>query len=78
MKHGTYSEAINAGFSPDQAGFFARMCIDTKSEIMCDVIDKIAGEKKYGTFSFRLKILFSFISGVLIGVGNGLVFGGYL
>ena len=34
MKHGTYTEAVQAGFTPDQAGFLARFGIDTKDEVL--------------------------------------------
>ena len=32
MKNGTYAEAIQAGFTPAQAGLFSRACCDIKNE----------------------------------------------
>ena len=34
MKHGTYTEALAADFTPAQAGFLARFGIDTKDEVL--------------------------------------------
>lgn len=36
MKGGTYAEAVQVGFTPEQGGFFARFAIETRSEILTD------------------------------------------
>lgn len=37
MNGGTYSEALKAGFNADQAGFLARLSIETQSEAVDEV-----------------------------------------
>jgi len=39
MKEGTYAEAVKVGFTPEQAGFFARFGMDTKDEAVDEAVE---------------------------------------
>jgi len=69
MKKGTYAEAIQAGFTPTQAGLFARACCEIKNEAWRHFEGQLKPQLNITIEWVQWIILMSvFGSGVIVGI----------